>query len=455
MKKIGVVLLIMFSLNANAQYTKLLDFAGASNGEYPAGSLISDGTFLYGVASGGGSNNFGVIFKIKPDGTGYITMHSFAGGTTDGQSPMGSLNSDGTYLYGMTESGGFNGVGTIFKILPNGTGYAKVFDFSASTTGNFPYGSLISDGTYLYGLTYNGGSASNGQIFKVKPNGTGYTSLHDFLGNDGTFPLGSLISDGTFLYGMTTGGGVNANGVVFKIMPNGTGFTKLLDFTGPNGNNPLGDLIYDGTFLYGMTDAGGASGSGNIFKIKPDGTGFMELFDFNGANGRYPYGSLISDGTFLYGMTNRGSSLDSGTVFKIKPDGTGYLDLHDFVSAGGDRPRGSLLLSGNCLYGMTYVGGANNSGTIFKHCLVAGIEEYHSEITLKIYPNPSCGIFSIETNSTEAQNIIIYDVNGKIVLSQKFKEKITIEGSYLSEGIYNIVISNNQRVACKRLAIVR
>ena len=54
--------------------------------------------------------------------------------------------------------------------------------------------------------------------------------LMDFLGNaNGSNPFGSLISDGTFLYGMTNGGGSNFSGTLFKIMPNGTGYTKLIE----------------------------------------------------------------------------------------------------------------------------------------------------------------------------------------------------------------------------------
>ena len=55
----------------------------------------------------------GVIFKIKPDGTGYSKMLEFAG-TTNGQSPEGDLIYDGTYLYGMTNTGGTNSDGVVF-----------------------------------------------------------------------------------------------------------------------------------------------------------------------------------------------------------------------------------------------------------------------------------------------------------------------------------------------------
>ena len=356
-----------------AGYTKLLDFGGTINGGYPLGSLLSDGTYLYGMTSAGGTGlggGLGTAFKILPNGTGYVKLLDFSG-ATNGSIPRGSLISDGIYLYGMTHQGGINGMGTVFKILPNGSGYAKLQDFAGTSNGGYPYGSLISDGTYLYGMTQQGGANSMGTAFKILPNGSGYTKFIDFAGTtNGNNPFGSFISDGTFLYGVTPYGGANSMGTAFKILPNGTGYTKLIDFAGTtNGNNPFGSLMFDGTFLYGMTANGGVNSSaGVIFKIQPNGSGYAKLFDFFGAtNGGYPPGSLISDGTFLYGMTNAGGSNNLGTIFKILPNGTGYTKLLDFAgTTNGSSPNGSLIFDGTFLYGMTQQGGANNLGTAFK-----------------------------------------------------------------------------------------
>src|SRR3989304_5341042 len=128
-------------INCSAQYTKLLDFTGTANGSYSQGSLISDGTFLYRMAGGGGANGYGVVFKIKPDGTGYSDLHDFSG--ANGSYPGGYLISDGTFLYGMTYGGGANSYGVVFKIKPDGTGYSDLHDFSWAN-GKNPYGSLIS-----------------------------------------------------------------------------------------------------------------------------------------------------------------------------------------------------------------------------------------------------------------------------------------------------------------------
>jgi len=394
-------LLCAFSFTSYAQYTKLLDFAGTTNGSKPYyTSLFSDGTFLYGMTSSGGAANNGVIFKVKTDGSSFTKLLDFGVGL-NGALPDGSLVSDGTFLYGMTSLSGANNMGLVFKIKTDGTGYSDILDFAGSTNGKYPYGSLFFDGTFLYGMTNSGGTNNFGVIFKIKTDGSSYTKLFDFADTANGFnPDGSLISDGTFLYGMTLNGGANNLGVVFKIKTDGSSYTKLLDFAGAtNGSNPLTSLLSDGTFLYGMTKFGGASNNGVIFKIKPDGTSYSKLFDFAGAaTGSVPDGTLISDGTFLYGMTTGGGANTEGVIFKIKKDGTGYSVLIDFAGvANGEWPAGSLISDGTYLYGMTWKGGTNNLGVLFK------LQQYGTGISktnnyarqFSVYPNPAKDIIYI------------------------------------------------------------
>lgn len=382
MKK--TILLTMFvtaiCLTAKAQYTKLHDFGSITNdGWAPYGSLISDGTFFYGMTFGGGTSDSGTVFKIKHDGTGYSKLFDFTG-IANGRSPFGSLISDGTFLYGMTVAGGSNNEGSVFKIKPDGTGYAQLLDCDPpnGTNSRNPYGSLIFDSIFLYGMSGQGGVNDSGTVFKIKPDGTGYLKLFDFDGLNGSRPNADIISDGTFLYGTTWQGGTNNGGVIFKIKPDGTAFTKLHDFDSISGNHPPGSLIFDGTFLYGMTNSGGTDNDGVIFKIKPDGTGYAGLLDFTGDNGRLSNGSLIYDGTFLYGATYQGGASDWGVLFKIKPDGTGYVKLLDFDGANGLDPSGSLISDGIFLYGMTVTGGINGDGVIFKNCIAQYSTSYDS-----------------------------------------------------------------------------
>jgi uncharacterized repeat protein (TIGR03803 family) len=374
--------LLLCFFPTHAQFEPIFSFDGATKGSHPAGSLIFDGTYLYGMTSQGGVNNFGTIFKVKPDGSDFKKLLDFNGG--NGRLPQGSLMFDGTFLYGMTYYGGSRNTGAMFKIKPDGTGYTKLWDFGGLSFGMpnaaYPYGGLLLNGDYLYGMASFGGVNAGGVIFKIKPDGTGFAKLRDlFVGGivrDGADPWGSLISDGTYLYGTARLGGIGLGGgwpegAVFKIKPDGTGYSKLFDCTGANGSQPTGDLLYDGNFLYGTTSYYGSGGGGTVFKVKPDGTEYSTLHNFNGANGRWARGSLISDGTFLYGMTSEGGTNNLGTIFKIKPDGSGFVKLMSFkgASTGSSPALGSLVSDGSFLYGMTYRGGDNNLGVLFKYAL--------------------------------------------------------------------------------------
>ena len=59
------------------------------------------------------------------------------------------------------------------------------------------------------------------------------------------------------------------DGSIFKINPDGTGFTKLHDFNGLNGSSPYGDLIIYSNAFYGLTSIGGINSAGTIFSFKP------------------------------------------------------------------------------------------------------------------------------------------------------------------------------------------
>jgi len=83
------------------------------------------------------------------------------------------------------------------------------------------------------------------------------------------------------------------------------------------------------------------------------------------------------------------------------------------------------------------------------------INKYVNDNEISIYPNPNNGHFLIETNSAIKQNLQVYDINGKLVLTQTLKGRTSIDLSALNEGVYNISLLSNEGVINKRLVIVR
>src|SRR6266496_4482802 len=96
---------------AGSSLTKLRSFiSGEGEAKNPTAGLIqaSDGA-LYGVTGEGGSNNYGTVFKINPDGGGYTLLFRFPSVGADGFDPSRLVQGRDGQLYGTTWSGGTSG----------------------------------------------------------------------------------------------------------------------------------------------------------------------------------------------------------------------------------------------------------------------------------------------------------------------------------------------------------
>ncbi|MBD3815395.1 MAG: hypothetical protein IE913_02840 [Halothiobacillus sp.] len=252
----------------------------SADGYTPEGDLAFDGTYLYGTTYNGGSTNErGCVYRVKPDGSGYMILHHFNGNVNnDGSNPQGGVMLDPATntLYGTTPYGCDTSAcnsGTVFSIHTDGTGYAVLHGFTGATgDGANPYGDVALMGSTLYGTTNNGGNGY-GVIFKVNTDGSGYSNLYSLdPSTDGINPQAGLLAHGGMLYGTALSDTVNSAGTVFKIAPDGTGFTVLHPFTfNPDGASPLSPMMFDPVsgFIYGETRSGGAHGIGSVFRVAP------------------------------------------------------------------------------------------------------------------------------------------------------------------------------------------
>jgi uncharacterized repeat protein (TIGR03803 family) len=366
---------------SDSALTRLHSFGSSgSSAANPYTRLIqaSDG-LLYGTTAAGGDAGQGTLFRLNPDGSGFTLLKSFANGGADAQRPFGALveATDGV-LYGTTEAGGQSGLGTVFKLAKDGSGYSVLMSFTGNSDGAAPEAALIegSDG-FLYGTTSGGGTNDNGVVFRISKDGSAFTTLVQFRGTNGANPECELLeaSDG-MLYGTTSTSSTNTLlGTVFRLQKDGTGFATLAQFLNTNliktnGAAPLARLV-EGTngMLYGTTSAGGTKGMGTIYRLKKDGTGFAMLYHFgtnNTFDGRSPLGNLTlaSDGS-LYGTTFDGGTNSSGTVFRIAQDGTSYMQIISLAGPQGVA-AGLVEATNGMLYGTTQLGGPSGDGTVFR-----------------------------------------------------------------------------------------
>src|SRR5262249_6970108 len=151
---------------------------------------------------------------------------------SDGAYPHGGLVASGNTLYGTAMYGGISGSGTVFRINTDGTGFTNIHNFDYDHEGR-PFSGLVLSGDTLYGTAYYGGSSGAGAVFAINTNGTSFVTLHSFSAfpGDGAYPRAPLVLSDKTLFGTTIQGGSGSNGTVFAINKDGTGFTNLYNFT--------------------------------------------------------------------------------------------------------------------------------------------------------------------------------------------------------------------------------
>jgi uncharacterized repeat protein (TIGR03803 family) len=125
----------IFKLNVDGTgFTNLYYFSASSgsagyngtntDGANPASGMILSGSTLYGTANDGGIFGHGTIFSLNTNGTNFTDLYTFTAGAfsngtvtnSDGAYPQNGVILSGNVLYGVANSGGVFGSGTIFSL---------------------------------------------------------------------------------------------------------------------------------------------------------------------------------------------------------------------------------------------------------------------------------------------------------------------------------------------------
>ena len=269
--------------------TVLYRFTGGSDGAYPQNGDLFFGQsgILYGTTRLGGAYGDGVVFSLTPSQGAwtYSVIYSFTGGN-DGAGPQSGVISDNAgNLYGTAEGGGFFGYGTVYELIPSGSGWQEQTLYAFSSTGQDGYAK----------------DPAGGLIFDASGNLYGTTSENSFeIGGGGVvFELTPSNGTWTFAHGASTLGGMTAGG-------------------------PCGSLAMDAEGdLYGTAVP---SGYGGVFEVPPD-WDLTYIGGFSGDNGEYPSCSVILDASGnIYGTAREGGNFSGdcgdegcGTVWELTP----------------------------------------------------------------------------------------------------------------------------------------
>ncbi|MGC2401801.1 MAG: choice-of-anchor tandem repeat GloVer-containing protein, partial [Acidobacteriaceae bacterium] len=369
---------------------------------------------IYGMTSVGGQFGNGVIYRFDRDKHQYIVLHTFTtlnanGENADGATPgMALTRGPGDVIYGMASFGGQNGSGTIFKITTSGE-FTVVYTFSAldangnNQDGAYPLRAMVvdKDGN-LYGTTRLGGpntclfTPGCGVAWTIDGKGN-FKVVHPFTADEGH--AASLLQgmDG-YLYGCAVWpatslpAGPLPSGILYRMAPSGQDIKVLYTFsqTNASGENMDGADCYEplveprpGVF-YGAAFHGGTNGNGVVFRYSLSNPGVVEVVhDFSAVNsvgqngdGASPGGRLAlgPHGT-LNSNTEAGGANGNGVIYALTENGC-FEVLHTFSATNattganddGAFPDEGLVLDGNKLIGIAVYGGNgspagyNNSG---------------------------------------------------------------------------------------------
>ena len=136
------------------------------------------------------------LLASLPDATGDHLTHP-------GGNPL--LLNGKIYLTGI--DGGTSHSGAIGYYDPATNAFTTLYSFPFSNSGNLPYSGLLQIGDAFYGTTKSGtGAASNGVVWRINTDGTGFQQLHAFTTGDGNFTTSGLVVQNAVLYGVTGNG---------------------------------------------------------------------------------------------------------------------------------------------------------------------------------------------------------------------------------------------------------
>ncbi len=186
-----------------AMLTTLLSF-NQTNGTYPFAGLIADAAGdLFGTTEIGGADGDGTVFElVKHGGGNYTPTTLLSFNQTNGSNPYAGLIADAAGdLFGTTASGGADDSGTVFELVNHGGGnYTPTTLLSFNqTNGATPFAGLIADAAGdLFGTTEFGGADDLGTVFELVNHGGGNytpTTLLSFNYTNGATPYARLIAD--------------------------------------------------------------------------------------------------------------------------------------------------------------------------------------------------------------------------------------------------------------------
>jgi uncharacterized repeat protein (TIGR03803 family) len=168
--------------------TIIYSFAQATGATPTAALTLGSDNNLYGVANGG-AQSAGVVFKYDLATSTYTKTAEF--NSIGAVFPRSSLtNATNGKMYGLTLFGNTGAGGVLYEYDPVTAALIDRYDFpSSGTTGFSPRGTMtLSSNGKLYGMTQGGGANNLGTFFEYDPATSAFNQLFELNGSNGANP---------------------------------------------------------------------------------------------------------------------------------------------------------------------------------------------------------------------------------------------------------------------------
>ncbi len=364
------------------------------------------------------------------------------------------------------------------------------------TAGAFLNGNIFNPANAALGYNYiyysytNSNNCSNSDTIKIKINAAPDASFSglaaSYCNNDAASTLIPTEAGGTFT-GTTSGSTFDPNQIT--IPANVLSLSKTVSYSITNADGCM-DSVSHNTIIYPLPNVSFGTLVPSICNngipiILNSGTPAGGTYSGNGIQGIVfiPSDASIGNDTLVYSYTNSNNCTNTdSTIIEVlqSPDftlgddssicinhvitlatklGNGYVYLWNDGSTDSTLTiDASTLGTGTFTYSVTVTDQSNNCvenddiEITVNPCTGINTSDNQSN-NIKIYPNPSIGVFNIETN-TSFETLEVYSTDGRLIYSEEIKSKgmnLKLDLTNQSKGVYYLLLNNGETIERKQL----
>ena len=435
-------------------------FNSGANNSIVSAALQADGKIL---AAGAFTNINNVpkigIFRLDANGILDVPFNpaTSSGGTQGAVEYCIVVQTNGKILLA-GRHGNINGVvtGRLIRLNPESASVDTTLSGGdvSNTNGDVFTIALQPNGKFLVGgvfSTYNG--VTRNRIARLNIDGSIDTTFDPLLRASNAVNTIVVQPDGKILIGgnFTTYNGISRNRIA-RLNVDGTLDTNFANGTGANNEINAIALQTDGKILIGgfFTTYNG-NAKKHVARLNSDGSLDVTFGLGTGPNGRVRSVKIkLDEKIIIAGDFTSYDGTSKNRITFLNADGT--LDTNFNIGTGANntirdiliQPDGQIIIAGDFTsYNGISVG---RIARLTSTPIILAVEEF-TQKSFTIFPNPSTGIFTIQTeNPISNATITVADLNGRIVHASKVEnlEFKALDLNYLQNGIYILNISNGE-----------